>query len=117
MRLAVAFIVLIGTMTAADAGCLVPRFRLSLGYDSSGSMAVTNGSRCTVTLRAGASSAFRSVTVSTPPSHGTAVHRGSTGTTYQPQRGFHGEDSFAVTVSGQSRMHAASTLRISVTVQ
>jgi hypothetical protein len=118
MRLVMAVVALIGTVTVADAGCLVPHFRFSLGSDSSGNMVVTRGSRCTVTLRAGGSSAFESVAVSAPPGHGTVTRRGSTSATYQPQRGFHGEDSFAITVSGQSRMHAAaSTIRISVTVE
>jgi hypothetical protein len=118
MRLALAIIAVLGAVTTADAGCLVPHFRFSLGYDTTANMVVTEGWRCSVALGTGAWSSFESVTVSTPPGHGTVTRRGSTTVTYQPRRGFRGEDSFAIAVRGLAGGQAAtSTIRMSVEVR
>jgi Big-like domain-containing protein len=111
----------ISCSSATDAGCRVGRFRFSWGSDTSASMLVTQGSTCAINLRAGGSSAFGSIKISSRPAHGTAGSSGSYSVAYRPKSGFTGSDSFAFTVSGsgarEPNVTRSTTVQVSVTVQ
>ena len=120
MKIAIPVVALLMMLSKpADAGCRVAGFRFSWGSDTSASMMVTGGSTCAINLRAGASSAFESIRISSRPAHGTTGSSGSYSVAYRPNAGFTGSDSFAFTVTGRGREASSksTTVRVSVTVQ
>jgi hypothetical protein len=115
------FAVWVCCLCPADAGCRFSAFRFSWGSNTSTNVLVTGGSTCAINLRAGSSSAFQSIRISSRPAHGTAGAASSYSVAYRPNAGFRGSDSFAFTVSGKSaqtnNMVKSTTIQVSVTVQ
>jgi hypothetical protein len=108
---------------SAFAECQVDRFRWSFAGDSTFPVSATveSGGQCDFVPQASRSSGIESVTVISPPSHGSASTNGSVASptvTYRSTRGFHGVDKFSFAIKGAgTRGSGTATMLTTVTVK
>jgi hypothetical protein len=107
---------------SADMGLTASECQYSLiplvpGQDTEATMTVSRRTPCQIRVRPVAGS-IEDFSISDLPRHGTVAQRGWTGAIYQSDRGFRGDDSFAIAMRGKSaNSSATSVVRVRVTVK
>jgi hypothetical protein len=115
---ALALTSLLASYGTAQAYCSVPRFSFTIGGQSYASMTTDSGAPCNVKLREGNGTIIKSIAALTPPRHGTIRQVNSVNFTYQARRGFKGEETVTIGISGTKHGvpgTARVTMRIWVT--
>lgn len=99
------------------ARCQARPIALAPGSVIQASLNVTANRPCTMTVSVG-STAIRSVSIETDPSHGMLVRRGRTGVIYVPDPGYTGEDTFAFALEAEPFQGGGTSLvRVIATVK
>ena len=101
-----------------QARCSVQSFNFPFGQPGASAnttMTVSGGDSCNIKLREAANSVFKSIAVTTRPSHGTVRPLNPINVTYKPRAGFQGQDNFVFSLTG-IKAGAAATARITVSV-
>ena len=107
---------------SADVGLMPSECQYSLillvpGHDSEATMTVSRRTPCQVRVRPTTGS-IAEFSISDFPRHGTLAQRGWTGAIYQSDRGFRGDDSFAIAMRAKSaNSSVTSVVRVRVTVK
>ena len=110
-------VLFLGSTASADAACWVPRWRSVWGIETSAQM-ISDGGPCrTIVSMVFNTSEVHSVTIASPPHHGSASTSGRA-VNYRPGAGFKGEDSFVFAIIGRkSGGPTRGTVRVAVTVK
>jgi Bacterial Ig domain len=110
-------LVLIACCAEASARCSVPYIRTFNNQAVDGHMTVNSGARCSIRLKHSSGPTYGAHIVERA-SHGTVTVDGSNRVVYRSRAGYVGSDSFTSARTGESRVGAAvtRTVRISVTV-
>lgn len=107
--------------TPCRAACHTDKFTFFYGSDTSTTMHVSSGGRCTINIVLGPTGSIKSIAITERAKHGSASYNGGIAypeITYQSLRGYKGADAFAFTVDGQGVYRSGlSTIRVSVDVQ
>jgi hypothetical protein len=97
---ALAFASLLASYGSAQAYCSVPRFSFTIGGQSYASMTTDSGAPCNVKLREGNGTIIKSIVALSPPRQGTIRQVNSVNFAYQARRGFKGEETVTIGISG-----------------
>jgi hypothetical protein len=107
--------------TPCLAACHTDKFTFFYGSDTSTTMHVSSGGRCTINIVLGPTGSIKSIAVTEQAKHGSASYNGGIAypeIAYQSSRGYKGADAFAFTVDGQGiHRSGLSTIRVSVDVK
>jgi hypothetical protein len=93
--------------TPCRAACHIDHFKFLYGSDTTATMHVSSGGRCTINLVLGHTGSIKSIQVAERAKHGSASYNGGIAypeIAYQSSHGYKGEDAFAFTVDGQGRL-------------
>ena len=96
----VALISFVLSCGVADAGCQIYHYDIKIGQTTSAYW-TTDGSPCISTFRLRSTSKYKSLTITSRPSHGFAGRSGVDSIAYRPSPGFKGEDTFTIRVQGR----------------
>jgi hypothetical protein len=115
-RIAALALLLCGFAGQAEAGCSVPRFKVTWDVQNE-AYTTLNGGSCRVRVdRTSGTTEIRSVTVAAAARNGSTTASGL-GVVYRPRAGFKGEDSFLFALNGRRAGVAThATVRVNVTV-
>jgi hypothetical protein len=105
--------------TPCRAACHIDHFKFLFGSDTTATMHVSSGGRCTIKLNYTGS--IKSITVTGQAKHGSASYNGGIGypeIAYRSSPGYKGDDAFSFVMDGEGVHHSGlSTIRVSVDVK
>jgi hypothetical protein len=116
----IALMAIAATSSGAMADCRVMGFQFYVAQSDSVSTTgvSTGGSRCRMSIRAGSTSEFTSVTIAAKPAHGSLTELRAYRFNYQPTTGFRGVDRYAIRVCGKNSAGAGcSTITYNITIE